>query len=795
MKARISFVIVLVLSFALSTHAGCGSCEADKACTSEAKCKLTAEKIKTLEGFKTPESVVFKTRTSVAFVSNIECKEGEYWVDDGKGFVSKLDPDLQITKLRWKDSTKDAVLNAPKGLCILNGWLWMTDNTRLVGYQTKKGGERKVIEIPGAMQLNDMAADANNIYVSDKGAGIVYEVDPEKGSLKKIKAPEAVNGITFVDGKMYCVSWALHDLYELDRTGKKKPVAFGLAKHFTNLDGIEGLACGAFIVSDFVGGKVSLVTPDRKSVFTLLEMQTPADIAIDRQKMILYVPSLLGNTVEIFQLSGCGRSMIEKGPYDTSWESLKQHNPAPEWFRDAKFGIYWHWGVYSVPAFGSEWYPRWMHFSNTEEYKHHLATYGHPSEFGYHDFVPMFKAEKFDAGEWAELFKKSGARFAGPVAEHHDGFSMWASDVNPWNAGDKGPKRDIAGELEKAIRAQGMKFVATFHHARNLQRLNIPGEPFPHRRHYWASHYPPFEGMPTSTDDPELQILYGRIPEKQFIKNWQGKLFEVIDNYQPDLIWFDSWLDQIPEQAQREFLAYYFNSAEAWGKDVVVTYKQEDMPMDLAVLDLEKGRMNELTEYTWLTDDTISLGSWCYTQDLEIKPLRQVLHVLIDIVSKNGQLILNISPMADGTIPENQKQVILGIGKWLDIYGEAIYETRPWLLFGEGPTKLKAGGGFTHKQGGYLQYTTQDIRFTKKDSTIYATVLGQPEKNKELLIKSFGADTIKGDLKVTAVTMLAGKGQCKFKQTKKGLTITPNTNGHELATVFKIQTTGSAKLK
>ncbi len=156
--------------------------------------------------------------------------------------------------------------------------------------------------------------------------------------------------------------------------------------------------------------------------------------------------------------------------YEENWDSLAKHNEQPEWFQDAKFGIYFHWGVYSVPAFGNEWYPRSMHIPGSRENLHHIATYGKPSEFGYHDFVPMFKAENFDAGEWADLFQKAGAKFAGPVAEHHDGFSMWDSDKTPWNSMDKGPHRDILGELAKAVKSRDMKLIATFHHAKNLQR-------------------------------------------------------------------------------------------------------------------------------------------------------------------------------------------------------------------------------------------------------------------------------------------------------------------------------------
>ncbi len=410
-------------------------------------------------------------------------------------------------------------------------------------------------------------------------------------------------------------------------------------------------------------------------------------------------------------------SGVEQGHYKADWESLKQHDEAPQWFRDAKFGIYWHWGVYSVPAYGNEWYPKWMHTKQGRRsyYKHHVETYGEPNEFGYHDFVPMFKAEHFDADEWAELFEKAGAQYAGPVCEHHDGYSMWDSELTPWNAADTGPKRDITGELEKAIRKRGMRFVTTFHHERT------------------RSWYPREDGWPTTSDDPKLQMLYMNIPEELFYKIFQSKLGEVIDKYQPDLIWFDGRLEEIAEPYHLKFLAYYFNQAKQWGRDVVVTTKGHDYPPEIAVQDFEKGRANELTEYVWLTDDTISMGSWCYTDTLEIKSTSRVLHDFIDIVSKNGCLLLNISPKADGTIPENQRQVLLGMGQWLKVNGEAIYNTRPWLVFGEGPTLLKKGGGFV----GHLVYTPQDIRYTqsKDGKTLYAIALGWPEST-QLTLKS-----------------------------------------------------------
>ena len=291
-------------------------------------------------------------------------------------------------------------------------------------------------------------------------------------------------------------------------------------------------------------------------------------------------------------LLGC-TGTPEPKTFEPDWESLSKHEAAPEWFRDAKLGIYFHWGVYSVPAYGNEWYPRWMHFEGDKTYEHHLEKYGHPSEFGYHDFIPMFKAENFDADEWADLFVKAGARFAGPVAEHHDGFSMWDSDATPWNSADMGPKRDITGELAVALRERDMKLITTFHHAKHLQRYKDSAQEElesqeTRRGKFRMSHYPYIEGLPPVSEDKELKYLYGNIPEDQWLEEvWFGKLKEVIDQYQPDIIWFDSWLDQIPEEYQQKFSAYFLNEAEKWQKEVVIVRKQDDLPLNYTVDDLE----------------------------------------------------------------------------------------------------------------------------------------------------------------------------------------------------------------
>jgi alpha-L-fucosidase len=506
---------------------------------------------------------------------------------------------------------------------------------------------------------------------------------------------------------------------------------------------------------------------------------------------ILYFLGLL------FMLLGCRTNTQKKESqmvYQENWESLAMHNEEPDWFKDAKFGIYFHWGVYSVPAFGDEWYPRRMYFKGSEENKHHVETYGDPSVFGYHDFVPMFKAEHFDAKAWADLFKKAGARFAGPVAEHHDGFSMWASKVTPWNVMDKGPHRDITGELKQAISADGMKFITTFHHAKNLQRYK--GKELEEiKRHqdnlqnaFWDSHYPLFEGTAPAKDDPELNYLYGNFPKDEWEeKIWFGKLKEVIDNYQPDIIWFDSWLDLISEEKRQKFCAYYLNEAAKLGKDVVIVRKQNDLPLDVSVDDLEKSRKNSMEDKAWMTDETLSTGSWCYTKNLQIKPAADILHVLIDIVSKNGVLLLNISPKADGTIPQDQQEVLLKMGDWLNKYGEAIYETRPWYTFGEGPTIEPEGNFKNHKEFMKIKYSSRDIRYTTKGNIVYAIIMGVPDHSQSILMTSFSKTKSGKNFKIKQIFNMGSSQNLNWELTEKGLLVHSGFKAsNEMAQVLEI---------
>jgi alpha-L-fucosidase len=415
------------------------------------------------------------------------------------------------------------------------------------------------------------------------------------------------------------------------------------------------------------------------------------------------------------QLTKAGKSGVKK--YEPTWESLRKYKEIPEWLRNGKFGIYTHWGPYAVHAYGSNttWYSYALYRDpEGEARKHFEKTFGKLTpEFGYKDLIPKFTAEKFDADEWAELFKKSGAKFAGPVAEHHDGFAMWDTKYSDWNAAKMGPKRDVVAEFEKAVRKRDMKFVTAFHHAANWFFFPVLDKSY-------------------DTGDPKNYGLYGQ-PHKEgamrnqaFIDEWYGKIYEVIDNYSPDFIWFDFALDSIPEGYVKDFLAYYYNDAEAKGKEVVVTYKGNDLVPATGVRDLELGQESKITYHEWITDSTVDdRGAWGYANDLVFKTPDRVIDNLVDRVSKNGYLLLNVGPKPDGTIPEPARDLLLEMGAWLDVNGEGIYDTSPWTIAGEGPTNLGEATDIGFNEADTV-YTKKDVRFTVKGDTLYATFLAWP---------------------------------------------------------------------
>jgi len=474
-------------------------------------------------------------------------------------------------------------------------------------------------------------------------------------------------------------------------------------------------------------------------------------------------------------LSGlsCGGS---KQVYQPDWRCLKE-NPVPLWLKDAKYGIYTHWGPYAVHGIGPNgtWYSHNIYFDEDgEQRKHHEKTYGPLEDFGYKDFIPMFKAEKFDADEWAELFKKAGAQFAGPVAEHHDGFAMWDTKYSAWNAAKMGPKRDVVGELEKAIRKQGMKYMVAFHHAENWWFFPV-----------WDARY--------DCSKQEYSGLYGQLhekgekPSKEFLDEWYGKIIEVVDKYSPDLIWFDFALGKIREDYRKRMMAYYYNKSAERGKKVTVTYKNHDLPPGVGIQDLELGKMSELTYHIWITDTSVDdQGAWSYVKAAGFKSVDTLVDNLVDRVSKNGLLLLNVGPKPDGTIPEEAKERLLGIGEWLNLNGEAIYGTSSWMVYGEGPTKMAKGGAFSERAK-ESPYTAEDIRFTVKGNVLYAICLDWPEDT--VLIKSVvrNSNCILYASEIKSIRMLGVDKELDWELTDEGLKVEPpEEKPCEHSFVFKI---------
>ncbi len=453
--------------------------------------------------------------------------------------------------------------------------------------------------------------------------------------------------------------------------------------------------------------------------------------------------------------------VIAAGPYRDSWESLHDY-PVPQWYRDSKFGIFIHWGVYSVPAFGSEWYPRNMYIEGSEEFEHHVKTYGPQKEFGYKDFIPMFKAEKFDASEWMQLFQDAGARYVMPVAEHHDGFQMYDSDLSEWCASKMGPKRDVLGELKAEADRHGLVLCASSHRAENYWFYNgsrtfdsgIEGdglvEPYGFRDAAIQDN--------TGVDDSPAS--------REHLEIWLARTCELVDKYHPKIVWFDWWIQNHSFKPYlKKFAAYYYNRAAQWGEEVAINYKYEAYAYSTAVFDIERGQLSAIRPRFWQTDTAVAKNSWGYTENNEFKSPVDIVCDLIDIVSKNGCLLLNIGPKSDGTITDEDKHVLLEIGKWLRVNGESIYGTTYWQVFGEGPTQIKDGAFTDTERTGF---TSEDIRFTYKAPYIYANVLVWP-KDGRVSIHSLGWKTFNGA--VTGVELLGYDNPLTFEHSDDFLTI------------------------
>ena len=424
-------------------------------------------------------------------------------------------------------------------------------------------------------------------------------------------------------------------------------------------------------------------------------------------------------------------TVIEKGPYKADWGSLSRYE-APVWFRDAKFGIFVHWGLYSIPEFNNEWYSRNMYVKGSEEYEHHRKTFGSHKEFGYKDFIPMFTAKQFDAKEWIADFRQAGAEYVVPVAEHHDGFQMYDSQISDYNAVKMGPKKDILGSLKAEAEKQGLVFATSSHRAEHYWFMgvgrefdsDISGEYQP-GDFYW----------PSVAEQPDFQDNQANpYPSEEYLEDWLVRTCELIDKYQPRLLYFDWWIQHESfKEPLKKVAAYYYNRGAEKGFPVGICYKHDAMAFGSGIVDVERGKFAEIKPYPWQTDTAIARNSWCYTDSLDYKSGYEIITYLCDVVSKNGNLLLNVGPKADGSIAEKDKAILKEIGDWLAVNGEAIYGSRCYRFASEGPTQESEG---QFSDGKATEYTSMDFRFTVAHGNIYAICMKYPEDG-SITIKSF----------------------------------------------------------
>jgi alpha-L-fucosidase len=468
------------------------------------------------------------------------------------------------------------------------------------------------------------------------------------------------------------------------------------------------------------------------------------------------------------------------GPFRADWESL-QHYEVPDWYKDAKFGIFIHWGVYSVPAFGSEWYPRMMYQEGSPEYKHHLATFGPPSKFGYKDFIPRFTAEHFNANQWADLFKESGAKYVVPVFEHHDGFAMYDSGLSDWTVVKMGPHRDVYAQLAQALRARGIRLGASSHRIEHNFFLD-GGRKFDSDVN--DPKYAAFYGPAHAWIDAKRTLLEDwTYLSNEYADDWLARDAEIVQKYHPDIFYFDWWIGQ-PDARRHvaEFVAFYYNFAARDGKVPVINFKNNAMEDHSAVLDIERGQLSAIRPLYWQTDTSISNNSWGYVENDNFKSAESVIHQLVDIVSKNGNLLVNIGPRSDGTIPEEVQARLREIGAWLKINGEAIYGTRPWNKFGEGPTAIIEGA---FHDTDTKPFTPEDFRFTTNGNFLYAIELAWSISG-EATIHSLTTSAL-GNQKIESISLFGYPGSLAFEQKADGIHIhLPASPAGKYAYCFKI---------
>ena len=480
-----------------------------------------------------------------------------------------------------------------------------------------------------------------------------------------------------------------------------------------------------------------------------------------QSRRLVFLPLLFVTFVTITAQKG--KLPVAEGPFQAADESFQKFQ-CPEWFRDAKFGIWSHWGPQAVPRQG-DWYARRMYQEKDPAYKYHLEHYGHPSEFGYKDIIPLWKAERWDPEKLMALYKKAGAKYFVSMGSHHDNFFLWDSRIHKWNAVNMGPKKDVVGLWKAAAQKQGLKFGVSEHLGASFTWFQAA---------HGSDSQGDKKGVPYDGADPRFSDLYHAptMPDdKAWLTNnlvfqieWFSSIKELIDNYHPDLLYSDSAMPF--EDVGRSLIAHYYNqdiAANNGTLNVVYTCKQESGGK--WIQDVERGVLDTVSPYPWQTDT--SIGDWYYRTGQKYKSANEVIQMLVDIVSKNGNLLLNVVQTPEGDLEPDMLQILEEVGVWTSANGEGIYGTRPWLTFGERSPESKAV-----KRGRFNEdyaFNAKDIRFTTKDGILYAFCLGAPKE--DIVIKSLGKNSKLTTRQVASVKMLGSDVKIRWSRSENGLII------------------------
>lgn len=500
-----------------------------------------------------------------------------------------------------------------------------------------------------------------------------------------------------------------------------------------------------------------------------------------------------------------------------TWQSLSEHFRTPDWFRDAKLGIWAHWGPQCVPEWG-DWYARKMYQQGNPFYEHHLKTYGHPSQHGFIDFLGQWRADRWDPAQLVQRFKQAGARYVVAMANHHDNFDMFASRHHPWNSTRIGPKRDIVGIWEKLVRAEGLRFGVSNHSAHSWHWLQVaygydPEGPRKGVRYdafrlrrvdgrgtFWEGLDPqqlyggpsmvPLDGIPSIKAMDEWHLANERhwwetVPanNQRFARQWLARQLDLVQRYRPDLVYFDNEGLPLEHYGLAATAQFYTQTMGPHGLEGVVTGKKLSVAQREAITeDVERGFAPDIRRTHWQT--CTCLGDWHYDRKIFInrsyKTAPQVIQRLLDVVSKNGNLLLSVPMRGDGSIDSEEQAVLDAMARWIATNGEAIYGSRPWQRYGEGPTELGTGEA--------PEFTAQDVRFTVRDGVLYAALLAWPRGPVRISSLALGASPV-GAARVS----LLGSGQMEFRQTGQGLEVTlPDPSRGQFVPVLRIEGSGIA---